>query len=616
MLLVFLEAVAEVSQRYLFDCALRKQEIIGRTCLLAAPGGPSSDATLTRSHFLACGGQEGSSLNAPSMGRALFPGPLHFPSSPLTWGPNVVTMLLDLLPPIDSETRQAHDFKEVEVLANLAIELNVPQDATLNEAFELLVEVAGTRDFMPAASSLHQWLLSKKAMREAEGCVGSFVCWEDLNAVRQELSTVLLESGRREEPRAAGRAKVGGMVGASGSKAAAKVAESAPPPAPRPRSTMRYDPTLKEIDTTEILSLGLARKQAVEVPGITAPLPYRAGAPLNFLGPPLLSRYEAVPPAWRRGTGDGAEPGIFVKFVTKTAADAAAAAASVRAQAALQRDPRTATSFMHARPLPCISIHRGGGAGQTQEEIAAVGPMDLQLVTNWCDEPEAGPSPHKRARPNPTPDFFSSYVGAHAYYSSLFPDAITYSLQLQHLQELQQLHEKQQLDANRLGDLALDGQRVIDPQYLEYRRQIWTLQLSQQQQQLQQLQQQLPQQQLPQPQQQDQQQPQQPQQQQQQKPKQEQQQPLPPPPPPRPPQQQPPQLPLQEFFEKLPLLQLQYGLMDFARSRAAAAPPTPPPHAAVAEGPAAPSGDSPTAKVKPPVFMYQNRRSKNNADEG
>lgn len=69
-------------------------------------------------------------------------------------------------PPLYSDKRHVHDILEIESLARLVTELNIPLNSTICETFERLVELAGTRDFMPAFSQLQHGLMNVKWVRE------------------------------------------------------------------------------------------------------------------------------------------------------------------------------------------------------------------------------------------------------------------------------------------------------------------------------------------------------------------------------------------------------------------------------------------------------------------
>lgn len=65
-------------------------------------------------------------------------------------------------PRLFTYSRLNSDIKEIEGLASLVCELSVPIDSILCEAFERLVELAGSREFITSFSSLQQYLLTLK----------------------------------------------------------------------------------------------------------------------------------------------------------------------------------------------------------------------------------------------------------------------------------------------------------------------------------------------------------------------------------------------------------------------------------------------------------------------
>ncbi|KAJ3149037.1 hypothetical protein HDU89_004039 [Geranomyces variabilis] len=81
------------------------------------------------------------------------------------------------LPEIGTAERHIHDIKEIESLARGVLKVNAPLDQILCEAFERLVELAGTRDFIVGASDLEKYTRHIAAMREDPFVLGYVVPW-------------------------------------------------------------------------------------------------------------------------------------------------------------------------------------------------------------------------------------------------------------------------------------------------------------------------------------------------------------------------------------------------------------------------------------------------------
>ncbi|KAJ3307886.1 hypothetical protein HDU76_004292 [Blyttiomyces sp. JEL0837] len=77
-------------------------------------------------------------------------------------------------PPLLSQSRVTRDLVEIEQLAKRALELDAPIDTNLHLTFERLVSLAGSKDFIIAASKLHQYLLSVSERRQ-QFCLGDCV---------------------------------------------------------------------------------------------------------------------------------------------------------------------------------------------------------------------------------------------------------------------------------------------------------------------------------------------------------------------------------------------------------------------------------------------------------
>ncbi|KAJ3091570.1 hypothetical protein HK102_000051 [Quaeritorhiza haematococci] len=74
------------------------------------------------------------------------------------------------LPDLWTNKRHTYDIYEIENLASLVNELKLPLDTAICETFERLVELAGSKEFMPAVSRIQNALLRMKWSRE--GCFG------------------------------------------------------------------------------------------------------------------------------------------------------------------------------------------------------------------------------------------------------------------------------------------------------------------------------------------------------------------------------------------------------------------------------------------------------------
>ncbi|KAJ3157392.1 hypothetical protein HDU86_003283 [Geranomyces michiganensis] len=86
-------------------------------------------------------------------------------------------MVLFDLPRIGTAERHIHDIKKIESLARAVLKVNAPLDPILCEAFERLVELAGTRDFTVGAADLEKYTMYIAAMREDPFGLGYVVPW-------------------------------------------------------------------------------------------------------------------------------------------------------------------------------------------------------------------------------------------------------------------------------------------------------------------------------------------------------------------------------------------------------------------------------------------------------
>ncbi|KAJ3229642.1 hypothetical protein HDU81_005208 [Chytriomyces hyalinus] len=80
--------------------------------------------------------------------------------------------------PLYTPSRHAHDIHEAEALAKLAVELHSPIDITLQSTFQRLVAVAGSREFLPLAAKVRQYLNSVSLKRRewcSDFCMNPYV---------------------------------------------------------------------------------------------------------------------------------------------------------------------------------------------------------------------------------------------------------------------------------------------------------------------------------------------------------------------------------------------------------------------------------------------------------
>ncbi|KAJ3282543.1 hypothetical protein HK104_010837 [Borealophlyctis nickersoniae] len=283
-------------------------------------------------------------------------------------------------PPLYTPARHTSDIREIEELARLVIELAVPLDGILCEAFERLVELAGTREFLPAFASFQQYLLKIKWVREGVYGTGYYCLWQYLVNIGQVAARCYEMQGMKG---------VGGMVGAGGPDGDSSGISWAV------RTGMARNPYELEVDTRELVRMGLTRPDVDAIPGLTVPYP-SGGAMSHFFTnyhPPHHHHHH------HHHHSKTSMDGAFLKFVPKATADQVAAAAHMRSKSAQMggagasgggnNTTTTPTSQPTKDTNPVISLHKNGGAGQTQSQIATMGPLEVQLVTNWAEEARA-----------------------------------------------------------------------------------------------------------------------------------------------------------------------------------------------------------------------------------
>ena len=78
-------------------------------------------------------------------------------------------------PKLYTHDRLIFDIREIESLASLIIDLAIPVDFVLRESFERLVELAGTRDFLPYFSKIQETILNLKHGRKRTSECGMIV---------------------------------------------------------------------------------------------------------------------------------------------------------------------------------------------------------------------------------------------------------------------------------------------------------------------------------------------------------------------------------------------------------------------------------------------------------
>jgi hypothetical protein len=84
------------------------------------------------------------------------------------------------LHPIHSFSRTKADIKDIEQLGELINQLGLQLDCQLVEAFQRLVELAGSRDFLPFFSQIQNYALKLKWAREGRWNTGYVVPWMNL----------------------------------------------------------------------------------------------------------------------------------------------------------------------------------------------------------------------------------------------------------------------------------------------------------------------------------------------------------------------------------------------------------------------------------------------------
>ncbi|KAJ3319764.1 hypothetical protein HDV06_005965 [Boothiomyces sp. JEL0866] len=81
---------------------------------------------------------------------------------------------------INCSNRIKSDIREIEYLGELVTQLNLPLDVNTMEIFQRLVEVAGTKEFIPLLSSIQHYVLKLKWAREGTWNTGYIVPWMSL----------------------------------------------------------------------------------------------------------------------------------------------------------------------------------------------------------------------------------------------------------------------------------------------------------------------------------------------------------------------------------------------------------------------------------------------------
>lgn len=270
-------------------------------------------------------------------------------------------------PPLFTYSRHMYDIEEIESLARLVLELPANlTDPILSDAFERLVELAGTRDFLPSVASLHQYLFGIKLARLGSFGIGYIVSWYAIASLNDHVNRVCAEEAIRE-------AKLRGLGAGAG-------------PPSLPGWPMNYavgndqpDPFDIEVDLQEFVKMGLARLE-IPIPGGHSHIPssaFASSCPYD-IGPHSIPHHspQGACCGMVGERGDCKDSSVFVKFVSKTTADQRAAEAYMQAQTGPQYDSS-----------PCLfSRHPNGGAGQTTAEVALNGPMEIQVVTDWTEE--------------------------------------------------------------------------------------------------------------------------------------------------------------------------------------------------------------------------------------
>jgi hypothetical protein len=74
-------------------------------------------------------------------------------------------------PPLHSPKRRQYDLCEVEQVYKLMVELRLTNDHKLTELLEQLIDLAGSREFLPAIVSIRSLFMEVKYKREGSGYI-------------------------------------------------------------------------------------------------------------------------------------------------------------------------------------------------------------------------------------------------------------------------------------------------------------------------------------------------------------------------------------------------------------------------------------------------------------
>lgn len=79
-----------------------------------------------------------------------------------------------------SANRIKADIEEIEILGELVNQLQLPRDIKLQDIFQKLVELAGTREFFPAYSMINSFALNLKWSRQGKWDTGYIIPWTNI----------------------------------------------------------------------------------------------------------------------------------------------------------------------------------------------------------------------------------------------------------------------------------------------------------------------------------------------------------------------------------------------------------------------------------------------------
>ncbi|KAI9089461.1 hypothetical protein DFS34DRAFT_598015 [Phlyctochytrium arcticum] len=280
-------------------------------------------------------------------------------------------------PPIFSTARHLHDIREIEDLARLVLDLSVPLDPIVCEAFERLVELAGSREFLPAVASLHHYLNHVKWTREDLGNCGYIAPW---GAICQ-ISVVAAQDPKLSAP----KLSVGGMVGLRPGTAGKdrfnwpyELSRSfqSPPGSSSAASapSVPIDPFNIPVDSREIQKMGLARSDytpgppewdssAQELYGSTYLSPFSlAGA-----AEPPMSTYTHLPSNFNTSGKGIKSRNFYIRFTAP-----AKSVSPTRDEVCNSSIPASIPTRKSSKLGPSDS-----------NSVHAKFLMDMQMVTNW-----------------------------------------------------------------------------------------------------------------------------------------------------------------------------------------------------------------------------------------